>query len=93
MIKLTRYELEYPIEYASQSITALDLARPTVGVMKSFDLNKWDVSMTAKLVSKLASVPNSDLPVNEKMVDQLDFSDIAKIGELIVSWFPKSNGN
>lgn len=89
----TRYELEFPIQVGSQEITALDIARPNAGLMKTFDLSKWDVAMSVAMVAKLASVPNSDLPITIKVIDMLDFSDLTKIGELVVSWFPKPRGD
>ncbi len=90
----TRYELEYPIEFGGQKITALDIARPNAGIMKAFDMSKLDNNMLVNVISKIASVPDSDLPMTIKLVDMIDFpSDITNIGELIASWFPRPKGN
>ena len=83
------YTLEYPFEFGSEMITAIDLARPCAGDMKSFKLENYSMNDQIELVRKLAKIPNSSLPVTPKLVDAIDFSDFLKMGEIIASWFPK----
>jgi hypothetical protein len=89
----TRYELEYPVQFGSETISALDIQRPKAKVFKKFDLNNWSMTNQLQLIAQLSSVPGSDISMTENLVGELDFSDVKKIGDLIVSWFPKSDSD
>lgn len=87
------YELEYPFEYGSEKITALDLCRPNAGILKSIKFENFNIAEQANLLSKIVSIPNSDLSVSPKLIDAIDGYDFMKMGELIASWFPKPASN
>lgn len=75
-----RVELKYPIEANGETVSILELRRPTVKHLKALDNAKGDIAKTATLISELAGIPPSS-------VDKIDAEDFAAIGEVINGFF------
>jgi hypothetical protein len=73
---IVHYELRWPIQFGSETITKLEIRRP-----KGKDLRKMRVDQpgqvtTLDLISRLTGQPSA-------VVDEMDSEDIEEVGEII----------
>lgn len=86
----TIFKLEHPIQIHGELVSELELARPKTKLFKNVDLSNFGVKQQMELISKIATVPGSEIPVTFTLIEELDFADFGNIGKLITGWFSES---
>lgn len=77
--------LECPLDLQGQTIDRLTIRRPKVRDLKRLDKVKGDVQKMVTLVCDLTNPP-----LTPENVEDMDAGDMAKISQLLESFFPKA---
>lgn len=79
----TKLNLRHPVKLGDETITSLELRRPTAGDLRVMDERKGDISKQIALTARLTALP-------EKTIEQLDAADFVELGEVLAGLLGKS---